>query len=132
MAITILPFVSRISSWALTSIVTLLTTGITSQRSLPALPSMILATFLAGRNRLILPLNELLFIVSRCREVSFPLVVIVVEVVAVVVPSLNLAALLAFVLVAEAVIVSVIRPIALFPLFLPGFKHPGPHLLKLI
>ena len=113
---------------------TLFTTGKTIQRSLPALPSMILATFLAGQNKLILPFHELLLVVPGCREVSFPLVVIIVEVVivVVVVSSLNLTALLAFVLVAEATVVSVIGSIGLFPLFLPCFKHPGPHLLKLI
>ena len=113
---------------------TLLTTGKISQRSLPALPGMIFATFLAGQNRLILPLNELLLVVPGCREVSLPLVVIIVEVVVVVVvvSSLTLTALLAFVLVAEATIVSVIGSIVLFPLFLPRFKHSGPHLLKLI
>ena len=117
MTISIPSFISRISSWALTSIVTLLTTGKTSQRSLPVLPGMILAAFLAGRNRLILPLHELLLVVPGCREVSLPLVVIIVEVVVVVASPLNLAALLALVLVVEAAVVSVIGSIALFPCF---------------
>ena len=123
----------------MTSILTLPTIGKTSQRSLPALPSMILTTFLTGWNRLILPLNELLLVIPGRRGVSLSLVVIVVEVIVVVavvvvevVPPLYLATLLAFVLIAEATVVSVVWSVALFPLFLSCFKHPGPHLLKLI